>query len=862
MTGPCSLNDHLYPSLSGHCNNLDNPDYGSWLRPFGGALVGTNDREYVCNPTAGPVDPQTSEIDREKGRHWECGYYYPLTDSYVQLPLERDVMRFLHQTSSIEMFTTGPTTPNSTEYNQLLVGFINMFIGHELQATVGEKFSTAPVLSPECPFPVCGDWSSLDRRQRMYLTENDDLNEFVDVTCTAFDHENCTDEILFNDLSLPFPPFSFFKGFRKKYLGFPFDPFSPGDPFVPWQSVIAQVQNEVVPGDSKKAPVTAASTWFHLHTVYGSNATRLDLIKDPGFDSNGKMWTRTIDGSQFHGQGDQQTNYCSLTEVVYANGATVEGVSSYPTAGQCWTQGTASYPSMTDPYCYRTGGGHGGPPEEWWIIDHDTTGSAVGTSDPCMSHSCDLTESHRVLNIGGSCTTARRENGDCLPSDVIRTQCDEAAARHNLEPTQYINSYTANLKFDTVIDDWFPTAYDAGIDFNGDFFLPYAHPKETSVCGDERCHSNIALNYFQLLYLREHNSLAQEIRDFACKPFWMRRKKRWIQPCSYYYDHQTHKWDGQKIYDDARMINIGQAQHHFKTVMERLLNHRFRYRKWTSYDDTIDPRIKFEAALAHRGHTHVAHAIHAKDACGADVARFHAGGVEGRNAGDYHNTHQYFAAGSVDNILYGLADQQMPLEDHLTEMFLNLPGPGITQRSGINIPSTTVFRGRDGGSKTYAEVRQEYFGSLPTECENDPMSLDCFRKLIDDTNDPQLPEKYQALYKDAFLIDLWPGYVGEHRRHGSIFGKTQAKVMIKQLENTFYGDRFWYQNANQHNRHVRRRMRKYSLRDLVVKHSDDSDAVDEVLDLDLFSTELNFKNHPGVNCPDTVSYMPPEGIDL
>jgi len=738
------------------------------------------------------------------------------------------------------------------------MGWANMFLGHEGQATKGILAATAPVGSPECG-NLCGDYSS-QPEQRFYVTDVEGQN-FIDATCDAYNATSCTDEILYeNDSFLPFPPFNVFKGGAKVYPPAFFAPTPyPGQLFVPWESLIKHDQSEVVPGDNKKASVSSASAWMHLHTIYGSNLTRFDEIKSANFATNGELASRTVDSMDgvFDAQSDDRTHYCDLSETVYTDAGTVIGAASYSSAGVCWSQGNLDNSVMSDPWCYVTGGGHGGPPEEWWIIDMDTASST------CMGHFCDLTPAHVTVSVGGNCSKLLRATGDCSPHSVIRSHCDEMAARHNLDPTQYVVSYTASLLPDTQIDDFPITATDADISFNGDFFRNYHHPSETIVMGDERAHANAPLSFWQILYFREHNSLAREIKAKACVSSGPNKREKWMSPCSEYYDSNTDTWNGQRIFDDARMINIGQAQSHYKTIMERITGHQFRYKKWKSHDDSRDPRMTMENAMANRGHTMVAHDMYAVDSCGTRVTKYNAGGGNGRNAHDWHSIHQYFAAGSVDNMLYGLASKELPAMDHLSEMFLNLPGI-FTLRSGINIPAFTLARSRDANLGTFGDVWKVYNDGVSFEdftgC-GAPTSLACFQALAVDVDD--IPGKLQALYGDVNLVDLWTGYLTESKGpNGSIFGHLQTKAIVAHTENLIYGDRFWFENANQHDKHVRKKMRKLNIRGLVVKHSKHPETVDDVLPCDIFDTELDFFEDAQVSCPNTVTYMPAPGVSL
>lgn len=900
-----------YPRLDGWCNNLlVDASFGSRLQPFNGVLHSTHEREYVCNPTRGPpvanctiVPAYNCPIDRNAGRGWQCGYrhYHEPPDtgglgwtSNVMLPLESDVVRFIAQSRPVKMFGgdngdgTGPSTPeNDRGVNQLAVGFLNMFMGHEGQATAGSKPSIDASVGPRAP-----DYYGNARTYMFELDDQETLDEqTVNEACTAYTYRNgslgCTHEGLFHDFSFGFP-FNVEKGERKRYAAD--DPFLPNEYFVPWQSMIEHKLVEQELGDGKRAPINVVSAWMHLHNVYSSNSTRFNMLKDDDWEHNGRMASRTIttnDGGGFLEQSMGATSYCSLSETVYiVPGLTLQGADAYDSAGQCWDQGRSENANFADPFCYRDSSTAAAATPSWRIIDLATTGPAVGAAPPCLGlaapppiGSCPFYAPFVTLNVGGTCSQELHRTGGCLPGDVHRAQCDAVAQRHDLDVEDYVISYTAGILPENVtIENWFPTAADVGIEFNGDFFINYLHPHETGVMGDERGHANNALTYFMLVYLRNHNNIADEIKASVCASSsghghghghggqWRRLRNHWMGECSDYYDADTDTWDGKAIFNMARMINIGAAQYHWKSAMERFTGVKFNYHKWLSYDPTRDATMPMEAAIAHRGHTLVAHQTHASDACGTTVAIYQGGGSSGRNAGEWHHTHQFFAARGVDNMVYGLAEQPMPAPDHLTEMMVNLPF--FTGRSTITIPVSTLFRSRDSVLGTYTEVFEKYFCTGEKEGQTfadymqcgDPSGIECFKALArDDEND--LPGRLRALYGSVELVDLWIGYLVEPKGPG-IFGRLQTRVIATQIRNQIYGDRFWFENARQHSLFVRRRMKRHTLRDIMVMQADDPEIMDSVLDSDVFSVDVDFFNVDDDICANTISYMPPPGFSL
>ncbi len=789
-----------FRSVSGSCNNLLYPEYGAFNRTMDGVLFSSNDRKYECY--------------NDNDNDWHCGYN--ITGEFYELPKERDVIRFIHQLHA-NMIGKPDKTPVDSYYNSLVTA-MGVFIGHEIAATEATASST-PADSPCTPF--CGDFLT-DIDQRLYLT---DVHWDDSVVECDYTNRNCSDEMLFEPIGAP--PF-LLQGDRKTYLGNP-----NFNRLVPWLSKIRHNKQEVISGDGKLSPMNMVTPYLDLSNVYSANQTRHEMLLADDFAHTGKLKTSVI--SDLPGQTDERTGYCSFTEYVTPNNGTKHAETAYFSEKTCWEAG-APLQNFTEPWCYKNG-------SEWNIVDIATTASTCALCYP--------TPGSFPMNIGERCSVADRDAGKCLPSTRRRELCIQSAERNNLEPHEYVLSFTTGLSPSGMVENWLPTAADVGETFNADFFRNYGFPEHTSIAGDGRGHENLMLNYFQVLYLREHNRIAQIIKD---KCNCGLKKFAWIKSCDYY-RHPNGIWKGEMIYNHARIINSGRFQYHVDNYLKEVIGDRPKYKRKSGYDQTIDPKTPMEMAIASRKHSIVPETLYAVDNCGNKITKYVNSGVEGPNAHEWLNSYQWVAAQKEDFILYGLASESMAKSDEIS--ILNVNFPIFVGSAGVSVPTLTLNRARDHNLGTYDEVHEAYFGEKFTDRCQDTTSLSCFKKLA---FSDALADKLHAVYGDVKLVDLWTGFLTEKKYRRSIDGKLHTKVQTTFFDNIRKGDRFWYKNANQFTKAEMKEFKKYSLRDLFIIHANDPEAMDRVLGRNIYRKLNEYDFDDAGECGPHDTYMPPPGV--
>lgn len=783
-------------SVSGECNNLDNPSFGKVNDTMGGVLLSKVDRTYKCY---------------EEYNGWQC--YYNNSGNLVPIPKERDVVRFIHQESA-NMIGKVSDTPVSDYYNSMVTA-MGVFLAHEIVGTEATA-SSSPADAPCVPF--CGDFMAFED-QRIYMSDvgwDDSVQD-----CDYLDM-NCTDEFLFEPLGAP--PF-LLQGSRKTYLGIP-----NFDRIVPWMGRLRHNKKEVVSGDGKMSPVNMVTSYLDLSNVYSSNITRHNMLLANDFNVTGKLRTSTIDSTMMLAHTDERTGYCSFTEFVLPNNSTVFSDGTYLHEKDCWENGVTDS-NFGDPWCYESN-------EGWKIVDLDTV---VSTCAHCFPLPGSFS-----MNIGGRCSAQDRIAGKCLPSNERRELCQISAARNNLQPEEYVISFTTGLLPEGVIYDWLPTAEDVGETFNADFFRNYGFPQYTSIAGDGRAHENIMLNYLQVLYLREHNRIASVIRQH-CNSY--SRKHKWIKCCA---EYQTNgEWDGQKIFDHARIMNSGRFQFHVDNYLKEILGDRNRYKN--DYDPTLNVKTPMEMAIASRKHTLVPERLFAKNNCNEKITQYVNSGVEGPNAHEWLNSYQWLAAQRDDFIALGLVSEPMGKSDELT--ILNVNFPIFAGTAGVSVPSFTLNRARDHNLGTYDEVYEHYFGKRFTENCIDSTALSCFQLL---SNNDDLADKLYVLYGDVKLIDLWTGFLIEKKPRRSIDGVLQTKIQLDFFDKVRRGDRFWYKNGDQFNRAEMREFKKYTLRELIILHANDPEMMKRVLPRNIYKQLDEDEFDDSDECTDVIynKYMP------
>jgi hypothetical protein len=286
---------------------------------------------------------------------------------------------------------------------------------------------------------------------------------------------------------------------------------------------------------------------------------------------------------------------------------------------------------------------------------------------------------------------------------------------------------------------------------------PVPDPTTLFLAGDIRANEQIGLASMHTLFVREHNRMAQLLRE------------------------RDPDASAESIFQATRRLVSAQIQIiTYNEFLPALIGPNA-IPPYTGYDDDINPTIynEFSAAAFRLGHSMVSDQLLRLDANGNAV-----------DGGPLSLARAFFTAPSlltadddIDPILRGLASQTHQTIDtkvihSLRNLLFGVPGSG-----GLDLTALNIQRGRDHGLPSYNDMRVAM--GLP--------AVTAFSQIGDD---PELQQSLQDAYGDLSKVDLWIGGLAETplRERGSQLGELFQAILVKQFTDIRDGDRFWYQN--------------------------------------------------------------------
>ena len=273
--------------------------------------------------------------------------------------------------------------------------------------------------------------------------------------------------------------------------------------------------------------------------------------------------------------------------------------------------------------------------------------------------------------------------------------------------------------------------------------------------GDIRANEQAGLTAMHVLFVREHNRLAQEIA--ANDPLLT----------------------GEEIYQEARKIVGAQMQViTYNEFLPALLGPDA-IDPYDGYDIYASPSIMnvFSSAIYRFGHSALSPTLLRLDASGNEIPFGH---LSLRNA--FFAPHRIINEGGIEPLLRGLAAQPMSrvdteIVDDVRNFLFGSPGQG-----GLDLGSLNIQRGRDHGLPSYADTRWYWGLAVPTS-------------FADVSSDPAVQARLASVYDTVDDIDLWVGALAEDPIPGAHVGELSMRVIKNQFENLRNGDFFWYTNV-------------------------------------------------------------------
>jgi hypothetical protein len=270
--------------------------------------------------------------------------------------------------------------------------------------------------------------------------------------------------------------------------------------------------------------------------------------------------------------------------------------------------------------------------------------------------------------------------------------------------------------------------------------------------GDSRNLENIGLTSLQLLFIREHNRLADGLSE------------------------RHSDWNDEQIFQRAK--KLVQAEIQAITYNEYLPSIGIDLDNYSGYNSTINPQLSNEYILL------------AAFATGSQMAdgwlQFDEGLNETSNGhldlrDGFWTTSSLIEAGGIDSTIRGAAyDTQREMDVAVIPSLRNLMS-GAMWGGWMDDCAMDIQRGRDRGLTDYNSLREG-------------LGLERVTDFSDISSDVDAQQKLALAYSDVDSIDAYIGVMAEDRLASSIYGETQQMLVLNQFQRIRDGDRFWYEN--------------------------------------------------------------------
>ncbi|HHL18671.1 MAG TPA: hypothetical protein ENJ33_02935 [Thiothrix sp.] len=268
--------------------------------------------------------------------------------------------------------------------------------------------------------------------------------------------------------------------------------------------------------------------------------------------------------------------------------------------------------------------------------------------------------------------------------------------------------------------------------------------------GDIRVNENVGLTSMHTIWVREHNSIANQLAT------------------------ENPDWDDNKLFQEARKQVVGEMQAITANEFLPQMLGGEGLSKYQGYNPNVSPQISnaFSTAAYRFGHTMISPNILRLNEQGEEIPE---GNLKLRNA--FFQPTKVEEAG-VDPILRGFAAQtaqavDTKLVDDIRNFLFDPSGEGSFDLAALNIQ-----RGRDHGLPSYNDARIA-LGAKP---------LKSFADF------GEAGQRLSTIYDSPDDVDLWVGGLTESPEGDSLFGTTFTNILKEQFERTRDGDRFWYEN--------------------------------------------------------------------
>lgn len=245
------------------------------------------------------------------------------------------------------------------------------------------------------------------------------------------------------------------------------------------------------------------------------------------------------------------------------------------------------------------------------------------------------------------------------------------------------------------------------------------------------------------------------------------------------------KWDDETLFQTARRWNIAEYQHsvhneYIETLigvdlMEHFALYPQPFGEYSHYEDDVAAKtiIEFQSTAARQGHNTLV-----EDVTILEPGTYREHKLDLRNPDVFE---QIFYEGLVDGVL---------LSQMYTPAFQSTPSIPfknfITVVPHVDLAAVDIQRQRDHGVPGYIHYLR-YFHDVEVTRWDDLLQFIDWEDI----------EKLRENYKYIDDIELYVGGHYERKVEGAVVGSTFASIIGLQFHNLKFGDRFFYEHANQ-----------------------------------------------------------------
>jgi len=270
--------------------------------------------------------------------------------------------------------------------------------------------------------------------------------------------------------------------------------------------------------------------------------------------------------------------------------------------------------------------------------------------------------------------------------------------------------------------------------------------------GDSRNLEHIGLTSLQVLFIREHNRLADGLSE------------------------RHSDWSDEQLFQRAK--KLVQAEIQAITFNEYLPSIGIDLSDYSGYNSSVNPQLSNEYILL------------AAFATGSQMADGWLQFDEGLNESTsghldlrdgFWTTSSLIDAGGIDTTIRGAAyDNQREMDLAVNPSLRNLMS-GAMWGGWMDDCAMDIQRGRDRGLTDYNSLREG-------------LGLERVTNWGDISSNVDSQQKLAEAYPDVDSIDAYIGVMAEDRLESSIYGQTQQMLVLDQFQRIRDADRFWYEN--------------------------------------------------------------------